>query len=160
MKRYVSDVRWWLGAAGVLIFASISIAWFLLSRPPAIIDSAITEKVSYKVYAPSKLPSGYRLNDQGAESGGVISYSMQQGDSTLVIVTLQAAPAGFNMASMVGDSKISSTSTDLGDMYDMSVAGTSRFLVNTGGTLLFVTSPERLETNFVRDLVNSMRSVK
>lgn len=154
----MEDIKWRIAALLLVVIAGCT-ALFLFNQNQSIVDAATVSKVNYDVYVPEQIPDEYKLEGKASESNGIISYSIDKKNGKKVTFTLQQLPAGFDMTKMIGDSKMKAIDTELGSMYDMSAGGSSRFMISTGSTLIFITSSINLESNFVRDLVNTMRKI-
>ena len=152
-SRYI---RWIVGVAIVLLVA-IAGAYFFISRQPIIKQSEIKD-VSFPIYSPTKEPKGYELDRSATQlSKDTFSYTfVSDSDDDDIVVTLQPVPSGFDMTKLIGSGTVTTRSTDLGALYDLSTPGKTQYLLKTEKTLIFFTSQDDVSVEEVASLVDSL----
>ena len=152
-SRYI---RWIVGVAIVLLVA-IAGAYFFISRQPIIKPSEI-KGVSFPIYSPTKEPKGYELDRSATQlSKDTFSYTfVSDSDDDDIVVTLQPVPSGFDMTKLVGSGTVTTRSTDLGILYDLSTPSKTQYLLKTEETLIFFTSQDDVSVEEVASLVDSL----
>ncbi len=152
-SRYI---RWIVGVAIVLLVA-IAGAYFFISRQPIIKQSEIKD-VSFPIYSPTKEPKGYELDRSATQlSKDTFSYTfVSDSDDDDIVVTLQPVPSGFDMTKLVGSGTVTTRSTDLGILYDLSTPSKTQYLLKTEETLIFFTSQGDVSVEEVASLVDSL----
>ena len=152
-SRYI---RWIVGVAIVLLVA-IAGAYFFISRQPIIKPSEI-KGVSFPIYSPTKEPKGYELDRSATQlSKDTFSYTfVSDSDDDDIVVTLQPVPSGFDMTKLVGSGTVTTRSTDLGILYDLSTPSKTQYLLKTEETLIFFTSQDDISVEEVTSLVDSL----
>ena len=152
-SRYI---RWIVGVAIVLLVA-IAGAYFFISRQPIIKPSEIKD-VSFPIYSPTKEPKGYELDRSATQlSKDTFSYTfVSDSDDDDIVVTLQPVPSGFDMTKLVGSGTVTTRSTDLGILYDLSTPSKTQYLLKTEETLIFFTSQDDISVEEVTSLVDSL----
>ena len=152
-SRYI---RWIVGVAIVLL-AAIAGACFFISRQPIIKPSEIKD-VSFPIYSPTKEPKGYELDRSATQlSKDTFSYTfVSDSDDDDIVVTLQPVPSGFDMTKLVGSGTVTTRSTDLGILYDLSTPSKTQYLLKTEETLIFFTSQDDVSVEEVTSLVDSL----
>ena len=149
-------IRWIVGVAIVLLVA-IAGAYFFISRQPIIKQSEIKD-VSFPIYSPTKEPKGYELDRSATQlSKDTFSYTfVSDSDDDDIVVTLQPVPSGFDMTKLVGSGTVTTRSTDLGILYDLSTPSKTQYLLKTEKTLIFFTSQDNVSVEEVTSLVDSL----
>lgn len=152
-SRYI---RWIVGVAIVLLVA-IAGAYFFISRQPIIKQSEIKD-VSFPIYSPTKEPKGYELDRSATQlSKDTFSYTfVSDSDDDDIVVTLQPVPSGFDMTKLIGSGTVTTRSTDLGILYDLSTPSKTQYLLKTEETLIFFTSQDDISVEEVTSLVDSL----
>ena len=152
-SRYI---RWIVGVAIVLLVA-IAGAYFFISRQPIIKQSEIKD-VSFPIYSPTKEPKGYELDRSATQlSKDTFSYTfVSDSDDDDIVVTLQPVPSGFDMTKLVGSGTVTTRSTDLGILYDLSTPSKTQYLLKAEETLIFFTSQDDISVEEVTSLVDSL----
>ena len=152
-SRYI---RWIVGVAIVLLVA-IAGAYFFISRQPIIKQSEIKD-VSFPIYSPTKEPKGYELDRSATQlSKDTFSYTfVSDSDDDDIVVTLQPVPSGFDMTKLIGSGTVTTRSTDLGILYDLSTPSKTQYLLKTEETLIFFTSQDDVSVEEVASLVDSL----
>ena len=149
-------IRWIVGVAIVLLVA-IAGAYFFISRQPIIKPSEIKD-VSFPIYSPTKEPKGYELDRSATQlSKDTFSYTfVSDSDDDDIVVTLQPVPSGFDMTKLVGSGTVTTRSTDLGILYDLSTPSKTQYLLKTEETLIFFTSQDDVSVEEVASVVASL----
>ena len=152
-SRYI---RWIVGVAIVLLVA-VAGAYFFISRQPIIKPSEIKD-VSFPIYSPTKEPKGYELDRSATQlSKDTFSYTfVSDSDDDDIVVTLQPVPSGFDMTKLIGSGTVTTRSTDLGILYDLSTPSKTQYLLKTEKTLIFFTSQDDVSVEEVTSLVDSL----
>ena len=155
-SRASINIRWIVGVAIVLLVA-IAGAYFFISRQPIIKPSEIKD-VSFPIYSPTKEPKGYELDRSATQlSKDTFSYTfVSDSDDDDIVVTLQPVPSGFDMTKLVGSGTVTTRSTDLGILYDLSTPSKTQYLLKTEETLIFFTSQDDVSVEQVASLVDSL----
>ena len=155
-NRASKYIRWIVGAAIVLLVA-VAGAYFFISRQPIIKQSEIKD-VSFPIYSPTKEPKGYELDRSATQlSKDTFSYTfVSDSDDDDIVVTLQPVPSGFDMTKLVGSGTVTTRSTDLGILYDLSTPSKTQYLLKTEETLIFFTSQDDVSVEEVTSLVDSL----
>lgn len=143
------------GCLGVLLVAAG--VWYWYDSQPIISRSLVSE-ADFSVYAPKKAPVGYKLQDEQVKlSNGLLNYGfIDEINDKHIAVTVQSKPSGFNIEQMSEGGSISSTATPNGTIYNLSAGGASRYLLDAGGTLIYLTSPESIDTSTINQLASSL----
>ena len=136
-------------------------ALYFIMRPQPLLDPALVGKVNFPVYAPKTLPNGYTLKkDSQQVNQGVFVYELDGPAQQTIAVTLHSSPDGFDMTKMMEGGSISSTATPVGPMYNLSAGGTSKYLLDVGSELIFLTSPTKIDTATINALASSLAKVQ
>lgn len=139
---------------GVLL---AGVAYYYWSKR-TVLDEQIVKETGFTVYAPKDPPAGYELNEDSVKSdSGTVSYVF---DGVLtdksITVTVQPKPSGFNMSQMIDKGSIQSKAVASGTLYDLSAGGTSQHLLDTGDSLVFMTSSESIDTATINALAEDL----
>jgi hypothetical protein len=140
-----------------VLLVAIAGAYFFISRQPIIKPSEIKD-VSFPIYSPTKEPKGYELDRSATQlSKDTFSYTfVSDSDDDDIVVTLQPVPSGFDMTKLVGSGTVTTRSTDLGILYDLSTPSKTQYLLKTEETLIFFTSQDDVSVEQVASLVDSL----
>jgi hypothetical protein len=140
-----------------VLLVAIAGAYFFISRQPIIKQSEIKD-VSFPIYSPTKEPKGYELDRSATQlSKDTFSYTfVSDSDDDDIVVTLQPVPSGFDMTKLVGSGTVTTRSTDLGILYDLSTPSKTQYLLKTEETLIFFTSQDDVSVEQVVSLVDSL----
>ena len=152
-SRYIR----WIVCAAIVLLVAVAGAYFFISRQPIIKPSEIKD-VSFPIYSPTKEPKGYELDRSATQlSKDTFSYTfVSDSDDDDIVVTLQPVPSGFDMTKLVGSGTVTTRSTDLGTLYDLSTPGKTQYLLKTEKTLIFFTSQDDVSVEEVTSLVDSL----
>ena len=153
-SRYIS---WIIASVAAVLLVAIAGAYFFISRQPIIKQSEIKD-VSFPIYSPTKEPKGYELDRSATQlSKDTFSYTfVSDSDDDDIVVTLQPVPSGFDMTKLVGSGTVTTRSTDLGILYDLSTPSKTQYLLKTEETLIFFTSQDDVSVEEVASLVDSL----
>ena len=152
-SRYIR----WIVCAAIVLLVAVAGAYFFISRQPIIKPSEIKD-VSFPIYSPTKEPKGYELDRSATQlSKDTFSYTfVSDSDDDDIVVTLQPVPSGFDMTKLVGSGTVTTRSTDLGILYDLSTPSKTQYLLKTEKTLIFFTSQDDVGVEEVTFLVDSL----
>ena len=152
-SRYIR----WIVCAAIVLLVAVAGAYFFISRQPIIKPSEIKD-VSFPIYSPTKEPKGYELDRSATQlSKDTFSYTfVSDSDDDDIVVTLQPVPSGFDMTKLVGSGTVTTRSTDLGILYDLSTPSKTQYLLKTEETLIFFTSQDDVSVEEVASLVDSL----
>ncbi len=139
-----------------LAISAGAVVYWWFDRP--LIDMSIVKDATFPVYIPKEAPEGYKLDSSQTklDSDMLVYEFTGQDHEGRVVVTVQPMPADFDMQKLIGSGSVGSTSTALGSLYDLSVSSNSKFLLDAGDTLIFLTSDRRIETSTITAIVNSL----
>ena len=139
-----------VGAGAVVIYS----VW----RNQPIIDQRLIREADFPVYVPRSLPEGFVVQREHTQlDTGVLSYVVaSETTGREVTVTVQPKPAKFDMSQMTKGGSIESVAVTTGILYNLSAVGTSRYLLDTGDTLVFLTSPSSIDMATMTSLTNSL----
>ena len=153
-SRYI---RWTIVSVAAVLLVAVAGAYFFISRQPIIKPSEIKD-VSFPIYSPTKEPKGYELDRSATQlSKDTFSYTfVSDSDDDDIVVTLQPVPSGFDMTKLVGSGTVTTRSTDLGILYDLSTPSKTQYLLKTEETLIFFTSQDDISVEEVASLVDSL----
>ena len=153
-SRYI---RWTIVSVAAVLLVAVAGAYFFISRQPIIKPSEIKD-VSFPIYSPTKEPKGYELDRSATQlSKDTFSYTfVSDSDDDDIVVTLQPVPSGFDMTKLVGSGTVTTRSTDLGILYDLSTPSKTQYLLKTEETLIFFTSQDDVSVEEVTSLVDSL----
>ena len=153
-SRYI---RWTIVSVAAVLLVAVAGAYFFISRQPIIKQSEIKD-VSFPIYSPTKEPKGYELDRSATQlSKDTFSYTfVSDSDDDDIVVTLQPVPSGFDMTKLVGSGTVTTRSTDLGILYDLSTPSKTQYLLKTEETLIFFTSQDDVSVEQVASLVDSL----
>ena len=152
--RYIS---WIIASVAAVLLVAIAGAYFFISRQPIIKPREIKD-VSFPIYSPTKEPKGYELDRSATQlSKDTFSYTfVSDSDDDDIVVTLQPVPSGFDMTKLVGSGTVTTRSTDLGILYDLSTPSKTQYLLKTEETLIFFTSQDDVSVEEVTSIVDSL----
>ena len=144
-----------IGIVVAIIVAGI--AWYWYQRQP-IINQRVISAADFSVYVPTKAPAGYSLREeQTSLDNGILTYGFEDSSSDRdITVTVQAKPSGFDMSALSKGGSVNSIATSAGTMYNLSAGGLSQYLIDTGDSLLYITSPDTIGTETATSIANSL----
>lgn len=146
--------------ASVIALSTAGAGYYIWSQQP-IIDRNVIKDARFSVYAPTATPKGYALNDDETRlGGGTLTYSFSDvDDESKITVTVQPKPSGFDMRQMTKDGSINTTATTNGTLYNLSAGGMSKHLLDTGESLVFLTSPVEIDSATVAAFASSLKKL-
>lgn len=144
-----------VGVISVLIMG-VAIGYYAWTTRP-LIDRQTLREVDFPVYAPSRTLSGYRLDsNQTQVTDDVLTYAMKdQSGGNEITISVQAKPSGFDMSKLTKGGSISSTAVKSGTVYNLSAGGVSKYLLDSGDALIFLTSSQHISTETIHALADS-----
>lgn len=74
-------------------------------------------------------------------------------------VTQQATPANFNMNTLIASSSIPTTMVPAGSLYNLSTGDKNTYMLDAGGTLLFLTALKGIEPADINAVATSMQKL-
>lgn len=150
--------RWTLigVTTGVVVVAAI--IGYNVWANHSVVERRLIREAGFPVYAPRSAPKGFTIDTGRTQlNGEVLSYVLiNQATNKQITVTVQPKPSNFDMSQMTKGGSVESVTVQLGILYNLSAGGSTRFLLNTGDTLIFMTSPESVDTETVTNLANSL----
>ena len=144
----------------VAIAATAGLLFVALNNRPLIRTSDMQD-ATFPIYAPTREPDGYKL-DQSATKIGPETFSFtftDRGGQDDIVVTMQPVPGNFDMAKLIGGGSVTSTTTDLGVLYDLSTSDKAQYLLKTDKTLIFITSASSINIEAIKTLVAGLSRV-
>ncbi len=151
------SLRTRLIAAGVVVVAAGGIAYYVWAAQP-IVGRRVVSEANFPVYTPRRAPSGYRLvQDETRLGDRTLSYVFVDDKAERTItVTMQPTPSKFEMSQIVEGGSINSTAVASGMLYNLSSGDASKYVLDTGDTLVFLTSPDKIDTATINGLAASL----
>ena len=146
--------------AAVCVAGVATTGWLLYGHQP-ILPRATISQVEFTVYVPAKLPAGFQLDGrQATSSSTMLTYTLTHtGSGKTVTVTQQATPANFNMNTLIASSSIPTTMVSAGSLYNLSTGDKNTYMLDAGGTLLFLTAPKGIEPADISAIATSMQKL-
>lgn len=136
--------------------------WLLFGRSASPLPKEIVTQATFPVYYPKELPEGYTLkpNSASGDDTTVFYTLVDASGQQAVTVTMQATPPGFDAAKMMGSTPIPTTITPAGTLYDLSIGGSSKYMLTTGETLAFITSSQTIDAKIINAIVNNLAEIE
>ncbi len=149
-------LKW--GLIGLFVVIAIGFAGYLFWTSQPIVEKRIIDKADFPVYLPNKLPEGLTLQrDQTQASKDMLSFVLYSSKTDQdIAVTVQPRPEGFNMQQMIGSGSVKSRAISVGIFYDLSANGSNKYLVDTGESLIFITTSEVIDEATIGRLADSL----
>lgn len=150
-------------SVSILLLAGSIGGWLLFGRtdaPP--LPKQVIAQANFPLYFPSTLPTGYtlRANSVGGDDTTVY-YTLTDGtDKGAITVTLQSTPTSFDPSQIIGKNPIPTTITPVGTLYNLSTGGSSKYMLTTGKTLIFITSSTMIDGKIINTITNSFSEAK
>lgn len=159
-KRSIKRV-YLISAGLILIFAVLGVVAYKVVSTRPILDSTVIARADFPVYAPSTLPEGYTVKkDATSINDGVLIYILADKNTDAEITTtVQPWPTGFSMSKMVEGGSINGTSVKVGTLYNLSTESSTKYLLDMGSTLIFLTSLKKINASIIHNLVNNLEKV-
>ncbi len=151
--RVVIYILLTLGAVAGVAFA------FLGNQP--MLNKQVFSEADFPVYVPKRVPSGYRLNKESVSATSeVVSYALvdDQVDNSFTI-TVQPTPGRFSMTQLVDGGQVKSYQTSSGTLYDLTTNKSYQYLLDTGDTLVFITSKNATDIATVKSIAENLTRV-
>lgn len=132
------------------------VMYYWLSRQP-LIDEKTVAQADFPVYVPRHEPWGYELQaSQTRITKDMLVYVLEgKAAGKNITVSVQPRPAGFNMTQLSEGGSISSAVIQNGTLYNLSTGESSKYLLDSGDALIFMTSPASIDTATVNALAIS-----
>lgn len=136
--------------------------WLFFGRSTTPLPKELIAQATFPIYYPEKLPEGYMLKAGSAtgDSNAVYYILADSSGKHAITITSQAIPATFDAAKIMGSNPIPTTITPAGTLYNLSAGGSSKYMLNTGSTLLFITSPETINGKNMTAITSSLTEIK
>lgn len=168
IKSAIYEVQWRrvlqsryivIGGLVVVIIVLAGAYYVWVNRP--LLDADITDRAKFTVYVPTTSPNGYDLEkDLTVVSDDTLTYSFaNRYDNATITVTVQPRPSHFDMKQMAEGGSVNSTATQNGTLYNLSAEGTSKYLLDMGDSLVFITSAKNINTATINALAASLKKV-
>ena len=138
----------------------VGVVFIVLSNQPMISKQALTE-TNFPVYVPKRIPPGYQLSEESVSATSeVVSYSLvgDQADNSFTI-TVQPTPGRFNMAQLIEGGQVKGYQTSSGTLYDLTTSKSYQYLLDTGDTLVFITSKNATDIATVKSIAENLTRV-
>lgn len=136
-------------------------ALYFLTRQPPTLPSELTDQISFPVFLPRALPSGYTLNvDDAKFQAGVLTTTAEHGDETLII-SQQPRPSSFDIKdiSKQGVSEASQLSSPLGDAITGKIGVNPAGILATDSTLVIISSPSGASRDDIAKTIKGLRKL-
>ena len=136
--------------------------WLLVGRQASPLPRTVVAQVDFPVYFPSPMPSGYTLKaDSAGGDNNTVYYTLTDGtDKTAITVTIQATPAKFDASQLIGKNPIPTSISPVGTLYNLSTGGSSKYMLTTGKTLLFITSPKEIDGKVIDTITSNLAEIR
>ena len=146
----------WAIAAAVVLIAG---GFYIWQSQRSIIDRSVVSQANFPVYLPESLPNDYQVDNQATEvNDNVLIYKINNPKTgSHITTTVQPWPTGFTMSKMVEGGSVRSTAMQVGTLYDLSTANSTKYLLDAGSTLIFITSPNKIDAAIIHSLVDSLK---
>jgi hypothetical protein len=146
----------------VLVTAAIG-SWLIFGRaavPP--LPKQIISQANFPLYYPSTLPESYTLkaDSVGGDSNTTYYALTDSTGKNVITITMQATPATFDASKIIGGNPIPTTITPVGTLYNLSTGGSSKYMLVTGRTLLFITSPKTIDGKIMNTITSSLAEIE
>lgn len=147
---------------GVVLAAGGAGYWYFFGRSVSPLPKDVVAQATFPVYYPEKLPEGYALSADSVSGDSTAVYYTLANESTRqsVTVTMQATPPGFDAAKMIGSNPIPTTITPAGTLYNLSISGSSKYMLTNGKTLIFITSAETIDARVITAITSNLAKIE
>jgi hypothetical protein len=150
-------------AVSILLLVGSIGGWLLFGRtdaPP--LPKQIIAQADFPLYFPSTLPTGYTLkvNSVGGDTSAVYYTLVDATGKKAITITMQATPASFDASKIIGSNPIPTTIIPIGTLYNLSTGGTSKYMLNTSKTLLFITSSTAIDGKIINAITANLAEIK
>lgn len=144
--------------AGGVVVIGIAAGVYFLWPSPSVLDASTVRQARFPVYAPASAPEGFSLQkSHTVVTDSTVTYSFVNQDNDIITVTVQPRPSSLDMRQMVEGGSVKSTILASGTLYDLSVGGSSKFLLDMGDSLVFITSDRSINTSTINALAADLR---
>ena len=144
--------------AGGVVTVSVAIGAYLLWPSSSVLDASTVHQAKFPVYAPTSAPKGFSLQkNHTVVTDSTVTYSFVNQENDIITVTVQPRPSSLDMRQMVEGGSVKSTILSSGTLYDLSVGGASKFLLDMGDSLVFITSAQSISTTTINSLASDLR---
>lgn len=149
---------WWITLVVGLVLAAGFWYW---RQSSSVVERRVVAEAGFTVYAPRQAPAGYVIeSDQTSLKNDILTYKFtSQSDGGDMVVTVQDRPDGFSMSEISKGGSISSTAMDSGTLYDLSTGEAGQYLLDTGVSLVYITSQGKIDKAAVNALANDLRKI-
>ena len=156
-RRGVKLVVYLLAVTSVL---AVVVVLFVSNQP--LISKSQVKSADFPVYLPTVAPDGYKLTENSVSVGGnTVTYSLGNPEtSNSIAITVQPTPGRFKMTQLVEGASVKSFDVSSGVLYDLSTEGSYKYLLDTGDTLVFLTSKSRMDLATVKTIVENLTRVE
>jgi hypothetical protein len=126
----------------------------LIKKDSGLVPKNIRQSVSFPIYYPSALPSGYRLEKNTfSVQNGMVFYHLINGDSTVVVSEQTSPPNPLDLKSTPGFGEVPSTA---GEAAAGMVDGTPVAIVVTEKTMVNIQGSKNTPRDLVAKLAQAM----
>lgn len=135
--------------------------WLLANRHTSPLPREIVAQANFPVYFPSPVPTGYALKaDSAGGDSDTVYYTLRSAtNGHTITVTMQAIPSGFDAAKIIGSSPIPTTITPTGTLYNLSIGGSTKYMLVSDETLFFITSAKAIATKDINAIANNFARI-
>ncbi len=143
---------------GAIVAACMAGGAYLLWPSASVLDDSTIRQAQFPVYAPQAAPEGYTLQKNRTvvtDSTIVYSFANERGDG--ITVTVQPRPSSLDMRQMTEGGSVKSTILSSGTLYDLSAGGASKYLLDMGDSLVFITSVQAVNTSIINTLAANLK---
>lgn len=146
----------------IVLVAAGTLGYLFLEKYPASpLPESVVAQADFPVFFPSPMPEGYSLKDSGVDgSSNAVFFTLRDTQNNSdVVITMQPIPAGFDAAKIIGNSPIPTTLLENGSLYNLSVGGSTKYMLVGDKTLFFITSVTTVSTKDITTIINSLKEV-
>ncbi len=137
-----------------------------IDKPPALPKNMVEAMLPTKVYFPTKIPSGYKLDASSSViDAGQLFYSFKGSLNSAGTITVseQALPPNFGTKALSALKNIPSTLTAIGTVYKLNTENENeiRYMVTTNdNVLIFIVSPNKNASTDIFNMANHLKRYK
>ncbi len=144
---------------GILLVCIVLGMYFYLRSAHTLLDTSTVRQTSFTVYAPVVAPMGLMLQKGSTVvSDTTVTYALvNKSDGAVITVTVQPRPPSLDMRQMTEGGAVTSSILSNGTLYDLSTSGASKHLLDTGDSLVFITSMQAVNTATITALASSLK---
>ena len=150
-----------IGAAVICMAAAAVVFWRLHAATTQALPERIVQAAGFPVLYPTPLPPHFRLDPDSVQGDDrIVSYKLtDKTASQTIVITEQAIPAGFTASSIIGSNPIPTTITKRGSLYDLSVSGSTKYMLTSDRVLVFMLSADRVPAATIQDIAQSLTAL-